>query len=111
MAASDSISSLQLNAFVALQYFSATLFSLQLAMVLYNSYVFVYRQGRYKILPLVLFYVLTFGLTCLRIYFAIWFFNERNYQNLLVPIMTPVIKIDMGLVQCWMLFELALRVQ
>ena len=58
-----------------------------------------------------LFYFLTVVLTGLRIYYAIWFFQQRTDQHLFLPILTPIVKINIGLVQCWMLYELSLRVQ
>ena len=95
---------------VVVIYISVALFSLQLLLAIYNSYRYLYQQSKYKKLPLLLFYVLTILLTVVRIWYSIFFFGFIMYQYVIAVIM-PILYINMGLNQCWMLFELSLRVR
>ena len=92
-----------------LQYLVATLFLFQLCMVLYNLYAFLLRRRRrLQNVSILGFYLLTIILTVLRFYYAIWFFYERENQYVTPLLMVPILKINMGFIGCWMLFELSL---
>lgn len=99
----------QINWFVALIYFACSLLTIQLCLALYNCYAFLYTQKKYKTLPLLLFYTLTVLLTLARISYNVMQFGFYIDQYIVV-VMMPIIKVNMGVNQCWMLYELTLRV-
>ena len=92
-----------------IQYLATLAFLFQLGFLVYNSYWFLYKQKRYKTLPLLSFYILSLCLTALRIHFNIWFYCLERGDTVLTPIMMPLLKIDIGLNQCWVMFELILN--
>ena len=67
----------QIRKLAICQYVELILCLLVLGWIFLNSWRFLYRQGKYKILPLVTFYILAFSLVLFRIYDAIWFFVEE----------------------------------
>ena len=75
-----------------------------------NVYKFLYKDEKFKTLPLLLFYVLTVVLTLMRIWSNLWFLGYILHQYLL-EVLCPVLKINIGLNQCWMLLELSLRLR
>ncbi len=56
-----------------------------------------------------LFYTLAIMLTLARLSYDILSFGQIMNQWIIYTLM-PIIKINMGLNQCWMLYELSLRV-
>ena len=58
-----------------------------------------------------IFYALVVLIGLVRMTYAIFFFYERKNQELIGYIIKPILKISLGLVQCWMLVELSLRIQ
>ena len=100
----------QVNIFVVLIYVACFLLTLQMVLTLYNCWAFLYKQQKYKTLPLLLFYVLTMLLTIGRIAYDIMQFGYL-FEQYVIPTMLPILKINMGLIQCWMLYELSLRVK
>ena len=99
----------QLNWFVVLVYIASLLLTLQLVLAVHNCYAFLYKQRKYKTLPLMLFYTLAIMLTLARLSYDILQFGQIINQWIIYTLM-PIIKINMGLNQCWMLYELSLRV-
>ena len=101
----------QLNWLVGLIYMASALFLSQLCLALWNSYYFLFNQRKYSTQPLLVFYVLTVLLTGLHLQYMLWFFGEIINQWVFALILMPVVKINMGLDQCWILYELSLRIQ
>ena len=68
------------------------------------------KQSKYKTWPLLMFYILTICLAVVRIYFSFFYFvlvaENETFGNLL----PSIIKLNLGVVQCWILFELGLKV-
>ena len=81
-----------------------------MALAIHNSYAYLFKQKKYKNLPLLVFYVLTFLLTGFRIFFNIFTFGNALNENIFVIFMMPLMKINLGINQCWTLNELAMRV-
>lgn len=79
-------------------------------MALHNSWAFLWRQGKYKTLPLLLFYLVAVTLTLARLYYSLFVFYEFTDNFFAINQMMPVLKIELGLVQCWMMLELSLRI-
>ena len=100
----------EMRIMVALIYFSTICFIIELAMTLTNMWKFLIKQRKYKTWPLLIFYILTICLAVVRIYNSFFFFvlvAENEIFGILLP---PVIKLNLGMVQCWILLELGLRV-
>ena len=100
----------ELEILVSVIYLCAFLFLCQLLMALYIVWKFLIRDGKYKTWPLTLFYVLVIWLTILRIYYCIYYFNIWINADIIGSEMKNVLKINIGLVQCWILFEFSLRI-
>ena len=58
-----------------------------------------------------MFYLLTILLTALHLQYMIWFFGEIINQWIYALILMPILKINMGVDQCWIMYELSLRIQ
>ena len=58
-----------------------------------------------------MFYILTVILTLLHLQYMIWWFGEILNQWVFALVLMPVVKINMGFDQCWVMYELSLRVQ
>jgi hypothetical protein len=69
------LSKSQLNWFVVLVYIACLLLALQMALTVYNSYAFLYRQQKFKTVPLLLFYMLTILLTAGRFIYNVMQFG------------------------------------
>ena len=92
-------------------YIASALFLCQLFMALWNSYFFLYKQRKYTTQPLLVFYILTIALTVIHLQYMIWFFGQIIQQWIFANILMPVIKINIGLDHCWVMYELSLRVE
>ena len=79
-------------------------------MALTNTWMFLIRQKKYKTRPLLMFYVLTIWLVAMRVYSSFFFLLLMIESDLFGDLLIPILKLNIGLVQCWILFELGLRV-
>ena len=91
-------------------YFSTLCFICELIMALTNTWMFLIRQRKYKTRPLLMFYVLTIWLVAMRVYSSFFFLLLMIESDLFGDLLIPILKLNIGLVQCWILFELGLRV-
>ena len=82
---------------------------------LVNCYQIVYRQGRWRTLPILVFYVLAWFSIMSRFFlnvFAAYQFDRTQHLWVFrISIWQPFAKISVGLVQAWMMFELAIRIK
>ena len=69
-----------------------------LYLAMYNSYYFLYRQKKYKVYPLVLFYVLSIPCIVLRIYHSIWIIENTMYKQVLGFYGPAALKISIGII-------------
>ena len=100
----------QLDSLVVLIYISILLFLTQLGLAIYNTWAFLIKQKKYKILPLLIFYVLVILLSISRICYSFFFFREYFNYRIINFLLKPIILINLGLVQCWIIYELSLRI-
>ena len=91
-------------------YLTIALFLIQLIFSCYNIQAFLIRQKKYKTTPLLIFYVLVILLTVAELLYTFFMLKLVMHDNIFVFIL-PVIKIEIGLAQCWILFELSLQIQ
>ena len=57
-----------------------------------------------------MFYIFVIILALVRIYFCLWFFYGRMQLDYVGYLFKPIVNLNLGLTQCWILFELALRI-
>lgn len=57
-----------------------------------------------------MFYVLAISLAAMRIYGSLFYFFIDIRYDLFGNLLPPILKLNMGAVQCWILFELGLKV-
>ena len=101
----------ELNCLVFLMYAISTLFALQFVAALYNSWAFLLKQGKYRMRPLLIFYLLTVLLCIIRIYYTMWLLAEVSTEVIVGFLLPPLIKINMGIHLCWSMLELSLRIR
>ena len=106
----DIMTTAELNIIVAILYLSTFLFICELAMAVYNIWAFLIKQKKYKTLPLSIFYALTVWLMLMRIYFCLFYLTIIENESIVGSCFKPILKLDIGLVQCWILIELSLRI-
>lgn len=92
-------------------YFAILIFGLQMALTVHNCYAYLYRQRKFKVIPILVFYILTVVLTGLRLFYFLMFYGNLENQYVFAMLGLPLVKINMGLNQCWMLIELTLNVR
>ena len=78
-------------------------------MALTNTWLFLIKQKKYKTWPLLMLYVLIICIAAMRIYFSLFYLFTNLVHDLFVWLLLPMLKINLGVVQCWILVELALR--
>ena len=91
-------------------YLNAALYALYLGMAGYNIRVFLIKQKRYKTGPLVIFYYLVVLLAMLRLQWSIMFYWYLIVSQDFTLLLEPVLLINIGIIQCWMILEIALRI-
>ena len=101
----------QLNILVFVIYLVAFLFFCQLLIALHNIWAFLIKQQKYKTSPLVVFYVIAVLLTLTEIYYSIWILYESVNKIFFAYEFKPILMINMGLIQCWIMLELSLRLK
>ena len=104
------LSQSELKILVAFMYVSSFCFICELIMALTNTWMFLIKQRKYKTWPLLMFYILTIWLAGMRLITSILYFRTIVEQDLFGFTLNPILKLNIGLVQCWMLFELGLQV-
>ena len=79
-------------------------------MALTNTWMFLIKQKRYKARPLLAFYILATSLVAIRIYYCVFLFYLVEKHELFGSLFPAILKLDLGAVQCWIIFELGVRV-
>ena len=95
---------------VVLMYSCTFLYLCEFTLAIVNTWKFLIKQKKYKTWPLLAFYLLTIWLSLSEAHFNIFFFKSTTEQKVYELNMRPILKLIMGIIQCWMLFELALRI-
>ena len=104
------VSTAKVVIFAVEHYLLIGLYAFLLVLVVLNIWIILIRQRRYKTLPLLAFYVYSFFAILFRLIYIIFEFSTYpliyylNDQYLIA-------KLNVGLMQCWMILEIALRVR
>ena len=96
---------------ILLVYISVAFYAVLLALIIYNSYMYLYLQKKYKIFPLSLFYAFCIPMTIFRIFENIWIVELTKYFFLGVLWTPAVIKQCVALSQILIMIELAIRIE
>ena len=91
-------------------YFASLCYVCELALALTNTWMFLIRQRKYKTRPLLMFYILTIALAAIRIYGSLFEFYVRSTHEIFGSLLAAILKLNIGAIQCWILFELGIRV-
>ena len=101
----------QLKWLTGFQYLITALLALLLIATGCNIWWFLVKQGRYRVYPLLLYYILAVLFLLSRLYFTIWFFKINMLVPPLAAMTPPTLKCMLVLVQCWIMIELGLRIR
>ena len=107
---SGNLSDAEMNIIVASIYFASFCFTCELVMALTNTWMFLIKQKRYKARPLLVFYILAISLAMIRIYTSFFRFYFQENHELFGHLLPAILKLNLGAVQCWIIFELGVRV-
>ena len=92
-------------------YFFGFIYVCQFGLALHNIWAFLVVQKRYKTPPLVVFYIIVILLSIARFYFTIWCLPQVIDRILFTAEIMPILKVNLGFVQCWILTELYMRIK
>ena len=98
----------QFHCLVAMQYIVILLYSFLLILCLVNVWKILIRQGKWRTLPLLFFYIMSVIAISFRIVASIYYFDRSENWHFLFITLQPIAKGCVGLMQCWMIFELTL---
>ena len=85
-------------------------YSFLIVLALVNIWQILIKQGKYKTLPLLFFYIYSIIAIALRLICLVWMFGRGVFENVLDDIYVGA-KLCVGFVQAWIIFEIALRVR
>lgn len=91
-------------------YLLIIMYALLLCLCLTNIWRILIKQGKWKTLPLLAFYILSFIAIASREICNIWVCIYESWVFVL-SYQQPVAKLMVGLVQAWMIFELTVRIR
>ena len=92
-------------------YICTLMYIMLLVLLFYNVWNFLYKQGKWKVWTLSLFYVLCVVCLIMRIYVTIYIVCESMSFNVILLLGTAVIKICIGLEQILVIVEIWLKVR
>ena len=99
-----------MNIVVASMYSAALCYACELIMALTNTWMFLIRQRKYKTRPLLMSYILVICLATARIYSCVFDFYLWEDSEIFGSLLPAILKLNLGAVQCWILFELGVRI-
>jgi len=75
-----------------------------------NSYLYLWKGAKYRVLPLLVFYLLSMTLVIFRFYADIWYFVVPLHKVIFIGFSQISCKFCLGLVQTWIIVELCLQI-
>ena len=100
----------QYRIFIALHFMVILLFTILLSLTSVNIWQILVKQGRWKTTALLFFYIFTMIAVVFREIELIWADREL-YVWMLMAHSQPFAKISAGLIQAWIILELAIRMR
>ena len=92
-------------------YLVTAIFIFLLYITVWNTYNFLIKQRKYKVYPLLLFYILSYADILLRIYHSFWMVDVIEYQQIFAVIGVMWIKVCIGIAQILVIVELTIRIE
>ena len=92
-------------------YTCAFLFTLLLAFALFNSWNYLYKQSKWRVFLLTMFYILSTLCLALRVVVNIFTVWAAQYFIVTLIVFPAVLKFEIGLVQIAIIFEISMRVK
>lgn len=106
----DQLTPQQYRAYYTTHVFLNLLFVALIILVLLNVYRILIKMGKWRNMPLLFFYIFTFIQVVSREVYA--FFGAMKTRALYpFPYQSSIAKISVGLVQLWIILELAIRIR
>ena len=96
---------------VIIAYLTTAFFISILLLAVWNTYHFLYKLQKYKVYPLLLFYILSYVDIFLRIYHSIWMVTVNEYKQIFAVIGVMWIKVCIGITQVLVMTELTIRIE
>ena len=90
-------------------YFTAFVSGLILICLLINSYNILYKQAKWRVVPLVIFYMLSVILAIFKIFNAIYIVQVMCRYDLIISWFPQYLTFNISLVVIWMICELCIR--
>ena len=90
------------------------LFVCLLVLCILNMYRVIYKQGKWRNILLLSFYFFSFTAIFFRLIFQVFFFDayfDKTSWVMFCGTISPYAKLCVGLLQCYMVFELAQRLK
>ena len=98
-----------MTAFVIQDYLMILIYLATEVFTVINICVFIVRQKRYRNLSLLLYYILSFFLIAIDLVYWIIYYQSFVGYNLVLQFLPGILKIDIGLIQAWIMIELAIE--
>ena len=76
-----------------------------------NIWLILIKQGKWRTMPLLTFYIYSFLVITMRIFLLIVSGKDFYEFGFIITYQQPVAKIVVGVIQSWIIFELALRIR
>ena len=92
-------------------YFTTIMFSFLLGFAVYNTWHYLIKQGKWRVLYLTMFYALAILLLCFRSIANIWFVPFSQNVNVVFIMMPLVLVILIGIVLIAIMIEINVRVR
>ena len=96
---------------VSLAYFGCLCFLLMQALALHNVIQFLIRQSRWKVLPLLFFYLMAVIALSTRVYTLVWIVDDFVCGRIFNFYFPMVCKLIVGYTQVWTICELTVRLK
>ena len=97
---------------MAIQAYICTLiFTFQLAFAIYNTWMYLIKQGKWRVFSLTMFYALSINCICLRILVSFFCVEISEMLNAALTLYPAIVKICIGIVQIAVMFEISVRIK
>ena len=106
----DKLTEAQIDVIAAVQYVVVAFFVGVLILAIINFVQIIIVQKRWGKLPLSLFYILTILTTISRVLGTLFVYFEKPW-TIFFNLLAPTAKLEIGLIQLWMVVELALKLR
>ena len=108
---SNDLTEAQIVSFVVERYLLIGLYTFLFVLVIVNIWNILIKQKKYKTLPLTAFYIFAYFSITFRLIYIILEFSKYEKSLIFINDLYLGTKISVGLIQSWMILEIALRIR